>query len=99
MKIQHFFDPDTFTLTYLVFDSETKDAVVIDPVLDFDPASGKIEDRSLQILLAFIKTNDLNVRGILETHAHADHLTAAPYIQEKLGGKIAIGHHITTVQG
>jgi glyoxylase-like metal-dependent hydrolase (beta-lactamase superfamily II) len=99
MNIQHFFDTDTYTLTYIVFDSITKDAVIIDPVLDFDPASGKVEDRSLQTLLAFIKTNDLNVRGILETHAHADHLSGAHVLKHYFPeSKIAISEKIKIVQ-
>jgi glyoxylase-like metal-dependent hydrolase (beta-lactamase superfamily II) len=99
MNIQHFFDPDTYTLTYIVFDSKTKDAVIIDPVLDFDPASGKIEDRSLQTLLTFIKTNGLNVRAALETHAHADHLSGAHVLKQYFPDlKIAISEKIKIVQ-
>lgn len=99
MQIKHFFDPETFTLSYVVFDSETKDAVIIDPVLDFDPASGKIEDRSLQLLLSFIHEEGLKVLGILETHAHADHLTGADHLKKWFpDAKIGISENIQTVQ-
>ena len=73
MNIQHFYDPDTFTLTYLVFDSLSGDGVLIDPVLDFDPASGKVEARSIQEVIKFIKNKNIHLHYILETHAHADH--------------------------
>jgi glyoxylase-like metal-dependent hydrolase (beta-lactamase superfamily II) len=72
---------------------------VIDSVLNYDPKSGRTKTESADEVIAFIKEHRLHLEWILETHAHADHLTAAPYIQEKLGGKIAIGDHITTVQG
>jgi glyoxylase-like metal-dependent hydrolase (beta-lactamase superfamily II) len=99
MKIQHFFDSDTFTLTYLVFDESSKDTVIIDPVLDFDPASGKIRDLGLQVVLTFISLNKLNVKGILETHAHADHLSGSQVLKQCFPEAVlGIGQKITTVQ-
>lgn len=99
MKIQHFFDHDTFTLTYLVIDESTKDTVIIDPVLDFDPASGKISDQSLQIILDYIRQSQLNVRGILETHAHADHLSSSQILKQLFPQAIhGIGEKIKIVQ-
>jgi len=99
MNIQHFFDPDTYTLTYLVIDETTKDAVIIDPVLDFDQASGTVKDKSLQPILAFIATHKLHIRGILETHAHADHLTSAQLLKQKFPTAVlAIGEKIKVVQ-
>ena len=99
MLVQHFFDQDTSTLTYIVWDSVTKDAVVIDPVLDFDPASGKIEDRSVQVLLSFIHQHKLKVHFILETHAHADHLSSSQVLKQQLpGARIGISEKIQIVQ-
>jgi glyoxylase-like metal-dependent hydrolase (beta-lactamase superfamily II) len=93
-----FFDPATFTVSYVVACPQTKQAAVIDSVLDFDPKAGRTGTKSADALIAHVKEQGLTVVWLLETHAHADHLTAAPYLQEKLGGKIAIGAHITTVQ-
>ncbi len=99
MKVQHFFDPATFTLTYIVFDETTKDSVIIDPVLDFDQASGKIEDYSVSMLLDFIKKEDLKVHAVLETHAHADHLSSSQILKQIFPDlKIAIGERIKIVQ-
>ncbi|HLW56649.1 MAG TPA: MBL fold metallo-hydrolase, partial [Bacteriovoracaceae bacterium] len=99
MKIQHFFDPDTFTLTYLVMDTKTKDAVIIDPVLDFDPASGEVSDSSATELINYVKTEGLNVRAILETHAHADHLSSSQLLKNYFpDAKIGIGEKIKLVQ-
>lgn len=99
MKIQHFFDPDTFTLTYLVIDEKTKDSVIIDPVLDFDPASGKIDDHSLQIVLDYIQLNHLNIKAILETHAHADHLSSSQILKQLFPKAVhGIGEKIKVVQ-
>jgi glyoxylase-like metal-dependent hydrolase (beta-lactamase superfamily II) len=99
MLIQHFFDQETSTLTYIVWDSESKDAVVIDPVLDFDPASGKIEDRSARVIMSFIHQHRLKVHYILETHAHADHLSSSQWLKQKLpGSKVGISEHIKIVQ-
>lgn len=96
--IKAFFDQETFTITYVVNDPETKKAAIIDSVLDFDPASGRTSFKSADAVIAYVKQHNLMVEWLLETHAHADHLSAAPYLQEKLGGKIAIGEHIITVQ-
>lgn len=99
MKIQHFFDPDTFTLTYLVIDESTKDTVIIDPVLDFDPPSGKVKDQSLQEILNYIAANNLRVKGILETHAHADHLSSSQILKQHFPDAIlGIGERIKIVQ-
>lgn len=99
MKVQHFFDPDTFTLTYLVIDEATKDAVIIDPVLDFDPPSGKVKDKSLQTVLEYISTHRLHIRAILETHAHADHLSSSQILKQNFPDAIlAIGEKIKIVQ-
>jgi glyoxylase-like metal-dependent hydrolase (beta-lactamase superfamily II) len=97
--VKAFFDPQTWTYTYVVYESEGSACIVIDSVLNYDPKSGRTKTESADEVIAFIKEHRLQLEWILETHAHADHLTAAPYIQEKLGGKIAIGDHITTVQG
>jgi glyoxylase-like metal-dependent hydrolase (beta-lactamase superfamily II) len=93
------FDEVTFTATHLVFDPATRQAAIIDSVLDFDPASGRTSSSSADKLVALVAEHGLRVEWILETHAHADHLSAAPYLQEKLGGKIAIGGEIVQVQG
>ncbi|MBD3771120.1 MAG: MBL fold metallo-hydrolase [Rhodobacterales bacterium] len=93
-----FFDEPTFTVSYVVTDPATKTCAVVDSVLDFDPASGRTNTESADEIIEFIQKNELTVAWILETHVHADHLSAAPYIQEKLGGKIAIGSEIRTVQ-
>ena len=97
-QIAAFFDPDTFTVTYVVHDPETLRAAVIDSVLDYDPASGRTSTASAQKVVAHVEALGLTVDWHLETHAHADHLSAAPWLQQKLGGKIAIGEHIVTVQ-
>lgn len=99
MKIKHFFDPATFTLTYLVIDEKTKDAVIIDPVLDFDPPSGKVSDQSIEEVLKFIRNEKLVIRGILETHAHADHLSSSQILKQLFPDAIlAIGEKIKVVQ-
>jgi len=98
-SVKAFFDPQTWTYTYVVYESEGSACIVIDSVLNYDPKSGRTKTESADEVIAFIQKHRLHLEWILETHAHADHLTAAPYIQEKLGGKIAIGDHITTVQG
>lgn len=97
-EIASFFDPATFTVTYVVHDPATLDAAVIDSVLDFDPASGRTATASADAVIDYVTSHNLKVMWLLETHAHADHLSAAPYLQEKLGGKIAIGADITKVQ-
>jgi glyoxylase-like metal-dependent hydrolase (beta-lactamase superfamily II) len=96
--IQAFFDEATFTVSYLVGDPDTSQAVVIDPVLDFDPNSGKAGVRSADAILTAASDGGWRIVMVLETHAHADHLTAAPYIKAKTGAKVAIGEHIREVQ-
>ncbi len=96
--IKAFFDEPTFTVSYVVHDPETRRAAVIDSVLDYDPASGRTSFSSADAIIAYVGEKELGVDWLLETHAHADHLSAAPYLQTKLGGKIAIGEHIVTVQ-
>ena len=96
--VSAFFDEATFTVTYVVSDPATGRAAVIDPVLDFDPASGRTETTSADKVIAHVGENDLCIDWILETHVHADHLSGAPYLREKLGGKAAIGKDVTAVQ-
>ncbi len=98
-EIKGFFDPDTFTVTYVVSDPSTGEAAIIDSVLDFAPNSGRTSTSSADAVIDFVTSKKLQVKWLLETHAHADHLSAAPYLQEKLGGRIAIGEHIKVVQG
>lgn len=97
--VKAFFDPETWTFTYVVYAGKGSPCVVIDSVLNYDPKSGKTSTRSADEVVDFIREEKLQLTWILETHAHADHLTAAPYLQSKLGGKIVIGDHITKVQG
>lgn len=96
--VQAFFDEATNTITYLLRDPTGRACAVIDSVLDFDYASGHTDTRSAEAVIAAIKNQDLDLQWILETHVHADHLSAAPYIQERLGGQIGIGAQITVVQ-
>lgn len=96
--VRAFFDEETFTASYVVSDPETLDAAIIDSVLDFDQASGRTSFESAEAIVAYVRDEELSVGWILETHAHADHLSAAPYLHEKLGGKLAIGREILTVQ-
>lgn len=99
MNVQHFFDKDTFTLTYIVYDHDTKDAIIIDPVLDYDPASGTIENNSLKAVLDFIKEHKLKPHYCLETHAHADHLSSSQLLKEYFPDiQIAISENIQKVQ-
>lgn len=97
-EIAGFFDPATFTVTYVVHDPASGQAAIIDSVLDFDPSSGRTKTASADAVIAYVRAHDLKVAWLLETHAHADHFSAAPYLQDQLGGKIAIGEHITNVQ-
>jgi glyoxylase-like metal-dependent hydrolase (beta-lactamase superfamily II) len=97
MHIQHFFDQETGTLTYIVSDAATQHCAIIDSVLNYDMSAGKTYTRSADELISYVRNNDLIVEWILETHAHADHLSAAAYLKESLGGKIAIGEHIRQV--
>ena len=96
--ITAFFDEATNTISYIVCDPNGSACAVIDSVLDFDFASGRTDTRSANKLINFIKENKLDVQWLLESHVHADHLSAAPYIQKEVGGKIGIGSHITDVQ-
>lgn len=96
--VKSFFDEATFTVSHVVHDPSTKKAALIDSVLDFDPPSGRTSHASADALVAYVEAEDLTIEWLLETHAHADHLSAAPYLQEKLGGRLAIGHEIVTVQ-
>ena len=96
--VSAFFDQATNTISYVVRDPKGASCAVIDSVLDFDYASGHTDTRSADAIIAFIQENNLTVDWLLESHVHADHLSAAPYIQERLGGKIGIGDQITVVQ-
>lgn len=98
MRIQEFYDPATFTLTFVVFDEKTRDAVVIDPVLDYDPSAAQTSTLSLGRVAAFAEREKLHVHYLLETHAHADHVSGAQELKERLGGKTAIGERIVEVQ-
>lgn len=97
--VQPFFDPATWTITYVVYDQPGSACAIIDPVLDYDPKAGRTSTDSADKVVAFVRSQRLRVEWILETHAHADHLTAAPYLRRELGGQIAIGNNITQVQG
>ena len=98
-QVKAFFDEPTFTVSYVVSDSATKMAAIIDSVWNFDHASGRTSFESADAIIDHVNSEGLQVEWILETHAHADHLSAAPYLQQKLGGKLAIGREIVTVQG
>ena len=97
-EVTGFFDPATNTISYVVRDPASNACAVIDPVLDFDYASGRTGFGSAERIINFIRDHGLKLEWLIETHAHADHLSAAPYIQDKLGGKIGIGEHIREVQ-
>ena len=96
--IKAFFDEPTNTVSYLVADPQTKQATVIDPVLDYDHKSGKADVRSADAILKYAAEQGVTIAWVLETHAHADHLSGAPYIKSKTGAKVAIGEHIKDVQ-
>lgn len=96
--VHAFFDEATNTITYLLHEPNGSACAVIDSVLDFDYASGRTDTRSADAVIAYIRAEGLNLQWVLETHVHADHLSAAPYIQEALGGQIGIGDQITVVQ-
>jgi glyoxylase-like metal-dependent hydrolase (beta-lactamase superfamily II) len=96
--IQSFFDPDTFTVSYVVSDPETRTAAIVDSVLDFNPNSGRTATTSADRIVKYVRENGLRVEWLLETHAHADHLSGAPYLRSILGGRIGIGEHIRDVQ-
>ena len=98
IQIKAFFDQATYTVTYLVYDTASKETAIIDSVLDFDSPSGRTSTQSADKVVQYVNSHELKVKWILETHAHADHLSAAPYLKKALGGKIAIGAHIQEVQ-
>jgi len=97
-EVKAFFDDATNTVSYVVRDPQASACAVIDSVLDFDQASGRTDTSSADGIIGYIRSHDLKVEWILETHVHADHLSAAPYVQQELGGKIGIGDQITVVQ-
>lgn len=97
-QIQAFFDTATSTVTYVVYDTEGGECAVIDSVLDYDPKSGRTSTGSADMVIAFVREHRLRTAWLLETHAHADHLSGASYLQLELGGRIAIGAEIRTVQ-
>jgi glyoxylase-like metal-dependent hydrolase (beta-lactamase superfamily II) len=97
-QVHGIFDPATWTVTYVVYEKVGSACAIIDSVLDYDPKSGRTHTTSADKVIAFVNEKNLKVEWILETHAHADHVTAAPYLKEKLGGVTAIGDHIQQVQ-
>jgi glyoxylase-like metal-dependent hydrolase (beta-lactamase superfamily II) len=97
-QVEGFFDKATWTVTYVVHNGPGSDCAIIDSVLDYDPKSGRTRTIAADKLIAFVKAHQLTTKWILETHAHADHLSAAPYLKKHLGGQIAIGDQITRVQ-
>ena len=98
LHVDGFFDHATFTVSYVVHDPVTKEAAIIDPVLDFSARNGRTSTRSADALLRHAQNHGLSIRWLLETHAHADHLSAAHYLHEKSGASIVIGSEIVTVQ-
>lgn len=97
-QVHALFDEATWTVTYVVHSGQGSACAIIDSVLDYDPKAGRTKTECADRVIDYVKNHQLSVSWILETHAHADHLSAAPYLQERLGGKIAIGDHITRVQ-
>ena len=97
-NVTAFFDPATFTVSYVVREPDGSNCAIIDSVLDYDPAAGRTDTSSADAIIAFVKAENLTVTWILESHVHADHLSAAPYLQQQVGGKIGIGDKITVVQ-
>jgi len=98
LRVEAFFDRDTWTISYLVMDQTTRRCALIDSVLDYDPKSGRTRTESADRLIERVRELDAEVEWILETHVHADHLSAAAYLKQRLGAKVAIGQHITQVQ-
>ncbi|WP_340265791.1 MBL fold metallo-hydrolase [Sphingobium mellinum] len=96
--VRGFFDEATFTATHVIHDPATRKAAIIDSVLDFDAASGRTSHHSADAIIAYVEAESLSIEWLLETHVHADHLSAASYLQERLGGRLAIGGEITSVQ-
>lgn len=97
-EVEAFFDPDTNTISYVVKDPDSNACAVVDSVMDIDYAAGRITFDNADAIIAYIEKKDLSLEWLIETHVHADHLSGAPYIQDKLGGKIGIGSNITVVQ-
>ena len=97
-SIAGFFDEATNTVSYVVHDPATDEAAIVDSVLDFEAASGRTSSGSADRIIEYVTSNNLKVTWLIETHAHADHISAAPYLQERLGGKLAIGRDIIRVQ-
>jgi glyoxylase-like metal-dependent hydrolase (beta-lactamase superfamily II) len=97
-EVTPFFDRETNTISYVVKDPSSSSCAIIDSVMDIDYAAGRISYKSADLIIDHVRRNGLQVDWLIETHAHADHLSAAPYIQQKLGGKLGIGEHIVTVQ-
>lgn len=97
-SVHAFFDPDTFTISYVVYGEHDARCVVIDPVLDYDPKAGRVGTHSARRIVDFVTERQLQVEWILETHAHADHLSAAQWLKQQVGGQVAIGEHIRRVQ-
>ncbi|PAV26597.1 glyoxylase-like metal-dependent hydrolase (beta-lactamase superfamily II) [Tamilnaduibacter salinus] len=96
--VTHFFDEPTSTFSYIVQDPDSRSCAIVDSVLDFDYDAGRTDVRSADAIIDYVRTHDLSVEWVLETHVHADHLSAAPYLHEKLGGKTGIGARIVEVQ-
>jgi glyoxylase-like metal-dependent hydrolase (beta-lactamase superfamily II) len=98
MKIESFFDPATFTFTHILWDEATQRTAILDPVLDYDPRSGRTRTTNADRVVSRVRELGLEVDWLLETHVHADHLSAAPYLKAQLGGRIVIGSNVTVVQ-
>lgn len=97
-QVQAFFDPQTSTVSYVLFEAAGGACAIIDPVLDFDPKAGRTNTVQADRIVDFVRENGLSVEWILETHVHADHLSAAPFLKSRLGGRVGIGARITDVQ-
>ncbi len=97
-EVTAFFDPATNTISYVVKDPASPSCAIVDAVMDFDYSSGRTAFEHADAMIRFIEDNGLKLEWLIETHVHADHLSGAPYIQKKLGGRIGIGHNITVVQ-
>ncbi|WP_371378740.1 MBL fold metallo-hydrolase [Thalassotalea aquiviva] len=96
--IQYFFHSPSFTLSYVVFDPQTKECAIIDPALDYDPTASRVDSDFANALINYVQKHELRLKYILETHAHADHISSAFYLKKKLGGEICIGQHIKSIQ-
>jgi glyoxylase-like metal-dependent hydrolase (beta-lactamase superfamily II) len=98
VHVEPFFDPDTFTYSYVVRDPDSGQCALIDPVLDYDPAAGRTSRKNADRLIAYVREHGLSVQWILETHVHADHMSAGHYLKEQLGGQLGIGDRISVIQ-